>query len=272
VFRGLRFWATTGALILVGACAETDGARITGVDLPPTEVDVVVTRVTDGDSFRAESQGGEIEVRLLGVNAPELDECHGQRARGALVGLIEGRTIGLAAAPELDQFDRVLARVVVDETYVNLQMVSEGHGLVMTDASNDRESLLQAEEAARTSEAGMWAGDVCGAVGARATLEISAINFDPPGVDEDESVTILNFGTDPIDLGGFVLRDESSVNRLEFPGITLASGEELVIVRGCTEREEGAIPWCTDQPVWNNDGDTVLVLDEAGRIVAIRRY
>jgi hypothetical protein len=32
------------------------------------------------------------------------------------------------------------------------------------------------------------------------------------------------------------------------------------------------IPWCTDQPIWNNDGDTALLLDEAGRIVAIRRY
>ena len=261
-----------GALILLVACGDTDGGPITGVELPPTDVDVVVTAVTDGDSFRAESPDGEIEVRLLGVNSPELDECHGQPAKEALVDLIEDRTIGLATEPELDQFDRVLARAVVDETYVNLQMVSDGHSLVVTDGSTDRGTLIEAEELARTSEIGIWASELCGAVGPRATLEITDVNFDPPGPDEDESVTIINSGVDPIDLVGFVLRDESSVNRFEFPGITLASGEELIIIRGCADGEEGAIPWCTEQPIWNNDGDTALVLDEAGRIVAMRRY
>jgi endonuclease YncB( thermonuclease family) len=270
--RGLRLGATIGALILVVACGETDRGTITGVELPVTDIEVVVTRVADGDSFRAESPAGEIEVRLLGMNSPELDECHGQPARDALVDLIEDLSVGLATEPELDQFDRVLARAVVNETYVNLQMVSDGHSLVVTDGSTDRGTLLEAEELARTSEIGMWASDICGAVGRRATLEITNVNFDPPGTDEDESVTIINSGADPIELVGFVLRDESSVNRFEFPDITLASGEELTVVRGCADGEEGTIRWCTDQPIWNNDGDTALLLDKAGRIVAIRRY
>jgi endonuclease YncB( thermonuclease family) len=259
-------------LILVVACSESDRGTITGVELPATDVDVIVTSVADGDSFRAESLAGEIEVRLLGMNSPELDECHGQRAKEALVDLIEGRTIGLATEPELDQFDRVLARAVVNETYVNLQMVSDGHSLVVTDGSTDRDTLLEAEQVARTGEIGMWAGDICGAVGTRAAMEITNVNFDPPGADDDESVTVVNSGAGPIDLAGFVLRDESSVNRFEFPDITLASGEELTIVRGCGDGEEGAILWCSDQPIWNNEGDTALLLDEAGRIVAIRRY
>jgi endonuclease YncB( thermonuclease family) len=261
-----------GAAILVVACVETDGNTITGVELPATDIDVVVTRVADGDSFRAESPAGEIEVRLLGINSPELDECHGQPAKEALVDLIEGRTIGLATEPELDQFDRVLARAVVNETNVNLQMVSDGHSVVVTDGSTDRGTLLEAEQVARTSEIGMWASDICGAVGTRAALEITTINFDPPGADEDESVTITNSGADPINLLSFVLRDESSVNRFEFPDVTLASGQELMIVRGCGDGDDGTIPWCTEQPIWNNEGDTALLLDEAGRIVAIRRY
>ena len=268
----MRFGATIGALILVVACAAEDGGTIIGVGLPATDIDVVVTSVADGDSFRAEAPAGEIEVRLLGMNSPELDECHGQSSMDALVDLIADRTIGLATEPELDQFGRVLARAVVNETYVNLQMVSDGHSLVVTDGSTDRGTLLEAEEEARTNETGMWASDICGAEGPRATLEIANVDFDPPGTDEDESVTIINAGTNPIDLEGFVLRDESSVNRFEFPGITLASGEEVMVVRGCGDREEGMIPWCTDQPIWNNDGDTALLLDEAGRIVAIRRY
>jgi len=256
--------------VLVASCTAEAGGTVT--ELPATDVDVVVTSIADGDSFRAESPAGEIEVRLLGMNSPELDECHGLPARAALGALIENRTIGLATEPELDQFDRVLARAVVNETYVNLQMVSDGHSLVVTDGSSDREALLGAEEVARTSELGMWASDVCGAVGPQATLDITDVDFDPPGPDEDESVTIINSGADPIDLVGFVLRDESSVNRFEFPDITLASGEELTIARGCTDAGEGTISWCTEQPIWNNDGDAALVLDEAGRIVAIRRH
>lgn len=268
----MRFEAIIGAVILVVACGETYGGTITGVEVPATDLDVVVTRVADGDSFRAESPAGEIEVRLFGINSPELDECHGQPAKEALVDLIEGRTIGLATEPELDQFDRVLARAVVNETNVNLQMVSDGHSVVVTDGSTDRGTLLEAEQVARTNEIGMWASDICGAVGPRAALEITTINFDPPGADEDESVTITNSGADPIDLLGFVLRDESSVNRFEFPHVTLASGQELMIVRGCGDGDDGTIPWCTEQPIWNNGGDTALLLDEAGRIVAIRRY
>lgn len=258
--------------LLIVACEGPATGDLAGFELPATDVDVVVTSVADGDSFRAESSAGEIEVRLLGMNSPELDECHGQPAREALVDLIDDRTIGLATEPELDQFDRVLARAVVSGTYVNLEMVKNGHSLVVTDGSTDRTTLLEAEEVARTSEIGMWASDVCGAVGPRAALEITGIDFDPPGADDHESVTIINSGTDPVDLAGFVLRDESSVNRFDFPDITLAPGDELLVVRGCGDGEEPAIPWCTDQPIWNNDGDTALLLDEVGRIVDIRRY
>ena len=260
------------AALLVVACEGGATGALAGFTLPATDLDVVVTSVADGDSFRAESSAGEIEVRLLGINSPELDECHGQPAREALVDLIDDRTIGLATEPELDQFDRVLARAVVDGVYVNLQMVSDGHSLAVTDGSTDRGMFLEAEEVARASEIGLWASNVCGAVGPRAALEITGIDYDPPGVDDDESVTITNSGTDPIDLAGFVLRDESSVNRFDFPDITLAPGGELLVVRGCGEGEESTISWCSDQPIWNNEGDTALLLDEVGRIIDIFRY
>lgn len=257
--------------VLVVSCGGDEGVSTSGDELPVTDLDVVVTSVADGDSFRAESPTGEIEVRLLDINSPELDECYGQPAKEALVELIEGRTIGLATEPELDQFDRVLARAVVNGVYVNLAMVSTGNSLVVSDGSSDHQTLIEAEEAARASEIGLWAGDVCGAVGPRATLEITSIDY-APGADDNESVTIDNVGADPIDLAGFVLRDESSVNRFEFPEITLEPGRELAVVRGCEDGGDETIPWCTDQPIWNNEGDTALLLDRVGRIVAIHRY
>jgi len=272
----LRFEVAVFVAVLVVACGggigDASGSTIAGVELPVTELEVLVTTVADGDSFRAESPAGEIEVRLLGINSPELDECHGEPAMIALRDLIEDRNIGLATEPELDQFDRVLARAVAEDKYVNLEMVLNGHSLVVSEGGPDRDVLVRAEELARSSETGLWASDVCGAVGLPATLEITNIDYDPPGSDENESVTIVNTGSDPIDLERFVLRDESSVNRLEFPAITLQAAKELVVVRGCGPAAETAIGWCTDQPIWNNGGDTALLLDPVGRIVALYRY
>jgi endonuclease YncB( thermonuclease family) len=258
--------------LLVVSCSAGDDGAIAGFELPATDLAAVVTAVADGDSFRAETSTGEIEVRLLGINSPELDECHGPTARDALTDLIEGRSVELATEPELDQFDRVLARAIVGGTYVNLEMALNGHSLVVTEGSSDRGALLDAEAQARDEELGLWASDVCGAEGPRPALEITGVDYDPPGADEDESVTIANAGVDRIDLAGFVLRDESSVNRFIFPGIILEPESEIVITTGCSSRDEGIIAWCTDQPVWNNGGDTALVLDPVGRIVAIHRY
>jgi hypothetical protein len=32
------------------------------------------------------------------------------------------------------------------------------------------------------------------------------------------------------------------------------------------------LAWCTEIPVWNNDGDAVILLDAFGRVVAFHRY
>src|SRR5688572_30825785 len=78
-------WRTATGIVLAvitGSCAgPTDAPNPTAIsveDLPMTDLDVIVTTVSDGDSFRAEAPSGAIEVRLLGLNAPELDECHGR--------------------------------------------------------------------------------------------------------------------------------------------------------------------------------------------------
>ena len=273
----MRFGAATVVAVLLVGCSGPNGTTtalpaMPEIELPVTDLEAIVTSVADGDSFRARAASGEIvEVRLVGINSPEKDECHGEQAAAGLNDLIQDREVGLATEPELDQFDRVLARAVVDGTYVNLEMVLRGHSLV-SGTSPDRVTLIDAESVARVREAGMWAADVCGATGPRASLEISNIDYDPPGSDEFESVTILNTGAEPIGLEGFMLRDESSVNRFGFPAMTVAPGNEVTITRGCGTSEGATLGWCTDQPVWNNGGDAAFLLDGAGRIVAFFRY
>ena len=54
--------------VVAGSCtgaATTSGTALPDVDLPSTNLNVVVTTVADGDSFRAEAPSGEIEIRLV---------------------------------------------------------------------------------------------------------------------------------------------------------------------------------------------------------------
>jgi hypothetical protein len=121
----------------------------------------------------------------------------------------------------------------------------------------------------------MWSATACGSEAGLSDigidLEESSVN--PPGPDEDhlgdEFVMIVNGETQPVDLSGWTLRDESSRNRLVFPnGTTIMAGEQLKVVSGCGE----APSWCSDTPIWNNDGDMAMLLDENGTVVARARY
>jgi competence protein ComEC len=73
-------------------------------------------------------------------------------------------------------------------------------------------------------------------------------------------------------MGGWIIRDASSVHRFEFPvGTSLEPGGSVVVFTGCTTRSAG-LAWCADGPVWNNGGDTVVVQTPEGTVVDRLRY
>ena len=76
--------------ILLCSCqapGQADGNANSPGDLIPGRVE----RVSDGDSGVVVTEDSDVEVRLMGVNAPEQDECHYQESRDHLAGLIEAR-------------------------------------------------------------------------------------------------------------------------------------------------------------------------------------
>ena len=250
-------------LVFVG-CSVGGGAEIpaspTSIVPPDT---VVVTSVTDGDSFRAQGE----EFRLFGINAPERNECFGDAAHQWLSQQIEGKEV--AVVPQaIDQFDRIVVDVPIGASSISHEATATGHAFALSDT---RATLLEGESLAMESMLGLWAVDICGAAGPKVELIIDEVDFDPPGDDEREVVVIRNGSEEAIDLGGFVLRDESSVNRFTFPVTTLAAGETVAVTTGCP-RGGATLGWCSDQPVWNNNGDAVILLDHFGRVVAFRRY
>lgn len=228
--------------------------------------------VIDGDSLRLTVDGEGIEVRLDGINAPESDECLAEVARDRLSQLADAEVE--IEATGTDQFGRTLALVRSSRNgseLLNKVMVAEGLALASTGGEwSDR--FVVAEEEARRSQLGIWNPTACGpAVDADLRLDFTQPN--PPGPDrpEDESVTIHNEGPDPIDLSGFVLRDESSSNRLQIPdGTVLAPGEGVAVWSGCDV--VSGLAWCSESAIWNNGGDSALLLSPSGNIVAHARY
>jgi hypothetical protein len=142
-------------------------------------------------------------------------------------------------------------------------------------------SFKSLEASAFQSGLGMWGTFVCGnAEGIKAdrpVVRVSEVQFNPDGPDnehlDEEYVTIVNEGYGRVSISGWVLRDESSRNRLTLPPDTvLAPGESVTIVTGCSGGPADAIHWCHDGAVWSNQGDTVIVSDTLGNAVIWYHY
>lgn len=240
-----------------------------------TGLHIDVTRVSDGDSLRATSREGELEIRMLGINAPESDDCFGDEATRALESLLTAQDVTLYPWPgDTDQFGRQLGLLVAGDTFVNLSLIETGH--VVARAQSDHGFDLEFEEAERAASnagTGLWASDACGDP-VDATLEIVEVEDDPPGDDRQnpngEWVTIENQGDD-VSLEGWVLRDESTRHRFRFPSVSFTAGGTLNIHTGCGENvidnTAMVLYWCDPEPpVWNNSGDTAFLLDPNGAI------
>ncbi|MGG6283662.1 thermonuclease family protein [Leptolyngbya sp. AN03gr2] len=85
-----------------------------------------VLRVYDGDTVSVETQEGKRTLRFAHIDAPEKAQRFGQEAQSRLSELTPvGSTISFYEI-ERDQYGRSVSEIYTPETYVNLQLVSEG--------------------------------------------------------------------------------------------------------------------------------------------------
>lgn len=231
-----------------------------------------VVAITDGDTFDLATDVGDVTVRLLGVNAPEHDECfYDEAARGLEVDLESGDVA--LESHGLDQFGRTLAYVWAGNKFVNLSLVASGLTIATTpdDEETQGPALLSAEDEAYEEGIGLWSPAACGGAPTEAGLTIDVSGSNPPGDDTNvlhlEQVTILNDGESAADLSDWVLRDESSANRFRFrEGTSIDPGSGLEIASDDPGWEPGG------GPVWNNRGDMALLLTPEGAVAARHRY
>jgi len=199
----------------------------------------VVTWIHDGDSVVVErTDGTEVEIRLLGINAPERDECFFNEARDHLIETLEGHQVSLSVSGT-DQFGRTLAYLFDDGRNVNLGLVEDGFAIATTPEGKDLvgQGLITAEARAVSEGRGLWASDSCG-TGPIPSVYIARVIANPPGADESnlesETVEIVNSDSQFVDLSGWMLRDESSRHRFTFQsGTGLGAGASIVVATGC---------------------------------------
>jgi|GEM_PF-1826915 len=104
-------------------------------------------------------------------------------------------------------------------------------------------------------------------------VDIAASQVNAKGYDSavNEYVCLVNMSGDEVDLLGWELRDaEGSVNVL--PDITLAPEQHLRVHPGGGENSGSDVYGEGEQAVWNNQGDTVTLLDESGNVIDSQTY
>jgi endonuclease YncB( thermonuclease family) len=120
--------------------------------------------VSDGDSFTINDGGDRHQVRLVGIDAPELAQnCQtaagmpwrcGVAARDMLSKLVPRGTTMVCRSAGNDKFNRALSRCrLPDGSDLAAQIVSRGWAIATT------EDYLLEEDQARSARSGLWQGD-----------------------------------------------------------------------------------------------------------------
>jgi micrococcal nuclease len=156
----LRPWTTDPP------AADVDRPATVPADAEPA----IVARVVDGDTIRVRDGAGDGRVRLLNVDAPELDDPDDGRECGARTAtqLVEdllppGATVWLAADREdRDRFGRSLRYAwTADGVDVQGTLVEAGLAEVLVVPPNDRFAapLRPLEATAQETGVGVWGPD-----------------------------------------------------------------------------------------------------------------
>lgn len=147
------------AVLVLQACA---GAADESAWAQGDRVAVTGMWALDGDSLRAQSARGEVELRLWGIDAPERDQPYADASRKALQAVIAGKT-GQAEIVAIDDYQRLVVRLQVDGRSVNEAQLRAGHAWWFRRYARAQASYSEAETAAKTARTGLWQAEAPGA-------------------------------------------------------------------------------------------------------------
>ncbi len=159
------------AVVLLALFAATDWrpgsddepATVTGVgESSFSAFPAELVRVLDGDSLIVRNAGGgEVEIRIHGIDAPERRQPYSNASRRALSERLSEDELVVEPYTR-DRYDRVVAKLTVDGRDVGLDQIAAGlawhyRHYAGEQSRKDRELYAAAEDRARAGGLGLWA-------------------------------------------------------------------------------------------------------------------
>ena len=111
-------------------------------------------RVVDGDTIRAEAKGKEIKIRLVEIDAPEMNQPFGVKSKIFLNRLLYKKNVTLIAQGE-DRYGRTLGEIYANGESANTLMIKFGFAWVYDRYAKDS-SLYEYQDQARARSLGLW--------------------------------------------------------------------------------------------------------------------
>jgi len=248
-------------------------------------IDILVTRVIDGDTIEVSIAGTIYKVRYIGLDAPELDDKRpeycalAQEATRYNRQLVEGKTVRLEKdISETDKYGRLLRYVYVDDIFVNAKLVRQGlaWSIAYEPDTKYQDYLEEMEAEARQNKIWIWQEPQPSPPIIVENVQITHIFYDGlvPHVESDEYVEITNLGDKPRELTDCVLMDISEgYPSFTFPSFILAPGKSVRVYTNEYHPEWGGFSFEYSRAIWNNTEPDVAVLhDNQGNEVSRRSY
>jgi micrococcal nuclease len=143
-----RIWHVMRASLLLAVCASATAADFAGV----------VTHVTDGDTLwvRPASGGAPRQIRLEGIDAPEICQAFGVAAREALAARVLHRRVDVRSRAS-DSYHRALAHVRLGNDDLGAWMVGRGYAWSYR-FRNDPGPYARQQAHAKKAGLGLWRG------------------------------------------------------------------------------------------------------------------
>ncbi len=122
----------------------------------PADITGKVIRVHDGDTLTLlpTVSRKHLQIRLEGIDAPEIDQPFGEESRAALDGMVYGRLVTIRPVT-IDKYGRTVARVFLGTLDVNLELVRLGLAW-RYDHYSQEQALGEAQRQAREQKRGLW--------------------------------------------------------------------------------------------------------------------
>ena len=162
-------WAWLPAVLLLGGCFSTPiesqqdvrGKSVQAQQKQAERYPATVSRVSDGDTLHVLDRNGlKHKLRLAYIDAPELQQAHGEASRQALQHLL-GKKVEVSVFGH-DRYRRELAKVSLNGRDISLQQLQQGHAwhyesyAKRRQTADDYAAYAAAQRQAKQNRSGLW--------------------------------------------------------------------------------------------------------------------